>query len=220
MHGSGNVTTVPPRIPFRGSRNRSSFTLLELLLVLALIVVLFSLSIPALRRPMATQRLRKAADAVRSEWTRTRVRAMRSGRIHAFQYELNTANRYRVSPWQMDSDALEAADATQSGFRTDASPSERMYQAEFALPEGVSITSSENKDVRSFLLAQDVSGQVDRALGGQWSDPPVYFYPDGTASTSELLLRNTYGDSIRLRLRGLTGLVEVSEVEAELEVLQ
>ena len=215
MRGFGNVTNDRNRCWVKVPRRRSGFTLLELLLVLTLIVVLFSLSIPALRRPMATQRLRKAADAVRSEWTRARVHSMRSGRVHAFQYELSGANRYRVGPLFMDTDQVEAADASLTGFRSDASPSERALELEVKLPDGVSITSSENKDTRSYLLAQGESAQQNRSLAGEWSKPPIYFYPDGTASTSELSLRNSYGDAIRLRLRGLTGLIDVGEVGAE-----
>ena len=39
----------------------------------------YSLATPALRRPLATKSLWKAADSVRNDWAATRIRAMRTG---------------------------------------------------------------------------------------------------------------------------------------------
>jgi len=56
--------------------DRKATTLIEVLLVLALLVMLAAMTWPALDRPMADQRLRKAADRVRTAWVRARIDAM------------------------------------------------------------------------------------------------------------------------------------------------
>mgnify|MGYP007051591917 CR=1 FL=1 len=40
---------------------------------------------------------------------------------------------------------------------------------------------------------------------------PIFFYSDGTCSDAQLQLANEYGSTITLSLRGLTGVVTVSE---------
>ena len=76
-------------------RSRSGLTLLELLLVLALLVIIASMSLPAMSGPMENERLRKSGDLVRAEFASARVRAMRSGRIQVFQYSLASGD-YRL----------------------------------------------------------------------------------------------------------------------------
>ena len=70
--------------------DRRAVTLIEVLLVLALLVVLASMTWPALDRPMANQRLRKAADRVRTAWTRARIDAMSTGQTILFQCTLES----------------------------------------------------------------------------------------------------------------------------------
>ena len=66
---------------------RPAFTLVEVMLVLALLVVIGALIWPAVKGPFEGQRLRKAGDQVRAEWTRARTRAMKSGRTQVFQFQ-------------------------------------------------------------------------------------------------------------------------------------
>ncbi len=49
---------------------RGGFTLLELMLVLAILLAVAALAWPVLSRAMAVERLRKAADRVHAEWVR------------------------------------------------------------------------------------------------------------------------------------------------------
>ncbi|GHT21673.1 prepilin-type N-terminal cleavage/methylation domain-containing protein [Planctomycetales bacterium] len=46
---------------------------------------------------------------------------------------------------------------------------------------------------------------------GNWS-APIFFYPDGTASTATVIIKNGVGKSIQLNLRGLTGIAKVGEI--------
>lgn len=199
----------------RGSGTRG-FTLLELLLVLVLIVVLYSLSMPALKRPLATQRLKKAADLVRSEWAMTRVSAMRTGQIHVFQFQ-PASGQCRVTPWLAYEDAVEANDATVygPGDGVGLAPSRAIRDQLVQLPEGITVVSSETGDIRSTIISQDLSGLNDQDT--DWSSP-IFFYPDGTTSDARLVLANPYDNRITVRLRGLTGMASYNAADSEEEL--
>ena len=47
-----------------------------------------------------------------------------------------------------------------------------------------------------------------------WS-PPILFNPDGTTSDASLVLQNDKGQTIRVTLRGLTGIADASDVGRE-----
>lgn len=200
-----------------GSHCASAFTLLELLLVLTLIVILYSLAAPALKRPLATQGLWKAADTVRVEWSATRVRAMRTGRIHVFQFQPST-NQYRIQPWVTDEDMVESNDATMYGVtgynQMGSSRSPRDEQRQ--LTDGVLLVSAQVDDDRSAMMTE--AGEVLNQLDPSWSSP-VFFYPDGTTSTARLLLSNRYQDWVAVRLRGLTGVARTEAVDKNEEAL-
>ena len=59
---------------------RAGVTLIELLLVLALLVILATLAYPAYVGPMKNQQLRRSADQIRSAWGQAQVQAMKTGR--------------------------------------------------------------------------------------------------------------------------------------------
>ena len=192
----------------RADRLPSGFTLLELTLVLALLVVISAMIWPALDRPMATERLRRGADKVRAEWTKTRIRAMSSGSPHVFRYQPLT-NQYQVEIWQGAEAQLEAA--TVSDFGVPLEPAV-ITQAlgEDGLPDGVVFdTNQTQQDMRGLL----VGAEAMQMQSGQeaWSEP-IYFFPDGTTSTARLLLRNEHELYIVLDLRGLTGVATLSDV--------
>jgi len=82
-----------PLHPARGERR--GFTLTEVLLVLALLVILATMSWPALDRAFSGTRLRKAADQVRAGFSGARVEAMQSGEVQLFRYAIDSAE-YRI----------------------------------------------------------------------------------------------------------------------------
>lgn len=56
-------------------------------------------------------------------------------------------------------------------------------------------------------------GETAGSDGSTWS-APIFFYPDGTASTGAVLLKNEQGKCIEIRLRGLTGIGKVCETSS------
>jgi len=187
---------------------RQGFTLLEVLLVLALAVAVTAVSLPALGRPWASQRLRSAADLIRAEWTRARFKAISTGQTVVFRYTPN-GSRYLTEVWATDPFSAWAGEfgvfeGDDLGFRA---PCE-----ERALPQGITFVGAEvMADTRTEALDAELA-----SASAEWSDA-IYFYPDGTASTARLVLANEYSDWVELALRGLTGVITTSDVRARQE---
>jgi Tfp pilus assembly protein FimT len=199
-------------------RKSRGITLLELLLVMAMLVAITALAAPQLAGPLENHRLRKGADQVRTAWSKARVQAMDSGRTFAFRYQ-PTSNQFLVEPWSADEDYLESAQVTVSGMATPMTQvpvqQDLSYIEPEALPDKIVFTASETEaDMRDAMLAQQ---QLPDGTDGQWSSP-VFFYPDGTASTARLVLANSRQCHIMLTLRGLTGVVHVSDILAAEEL--
>jgi len=174
---------------------RRGYTLLELLLVLALMSALAAVAIPSLHGPLADRRLRSAAEHVRAAWLTARSEAMTSGQIYLFRYEPQS-NQYTIGPWEGADAALESATPAMSVPRAQT------------LPDGVTfVGSSQQQDARSVRATADMGA----AAGGGATAPPVLFYADGQTSTVELQLAHELGLGVTLSLRGLTGVVSMSD---------
>jgi prepilin-type N-terminal cleavage/methylation domain-containing protein len=78
-------------------RIRNGFTLLELMLVMVIIVVAASLSLPAMESMMADGRLKAARDMVRARWADIRGLAMREGRPYKFSV-IQQTGKFRIEP--------------------------------------------------------------------------------------------------------------------------
>ncbi len=186
----------------RGAGSRA-FTLLELLLTISLLVVIMSLALPALRKPFANQRLRQSADYIRAQWCGARVDAMDSGRVHVFRYTLD-GNEFSIQA-QADVFGPEAVDSD-----VDSADALGVSVKQPALPEGITFAAGETAP-ESRAAVVDAGADPSIAWQTHWSDP-IFFYPDGTTSTAVLRLQNKHGRTIDLALRGLTGVVTVSEI--------
>jgi prepilin-type N-terminal cleavage/methylation domain-containing protein len=181
---------------------RSGFSLLELMLVLALLVTMAAFTWPVMERSMASERLRKGADQVRSEWVRTRLRAMTTGVPQVFNYEPEGI-WYSVEDYAGLDAGIETTSLSAFADITGEAAVAGGLMRE--LPEGLVFVESMVDDLRSTAVdpaAMPAAGQPG----------PVFFYPDGTSSNASLRLRNEYDEYIDLHLRGLTGVVTVTEV--------
>jgi prepilin-type N-terminal cleavage/methylation domain-containing protein len=197
------------------ARCQRGLTLLEMLLVLALLVIIGALVAPAMGRFMQTQQLRDSANLIRGEWARARVQAMKSGRIHVFRYEQN-GSHYTVDFWMADDDMLEAGDdsAPVRDFAEPESVDGDIPSDADSLPDGVRFLLGKTEyDARSQEIESDLDSAGTSAAGIGWS-APILFYSDGTTSSAEVVLVNNRDDSIRISLRGLTGIGAVSDVFA------
>jgi prepilin-type N-terminal cleavage/methylation domain-containing protein len=164
------------------ARPPSGFTLFELMLVMAIILVAAALTIPAIDAMMGDGRVKAARDVVRGKWADARGRAMREGRPYKFSIIENTG-KYRVEP----------EDATQPSDGGD--DSDVTYQDEGELPPQVLFT----KDPNSVGMASGAGSDYEVL---------VVYLPNGTARADvQVLFGKEGGRPIGLQLRGLTGAV-------------
>jgi len=220
----GHPVRRPPSAVPRSPR-RPAFTLLELTLVLALLLIVASLAWPSLERPLSTHRLRVAADTVRGLWASTRVDAMDSGEVLMFRYAPGS-NRYRIERQQAD----DGSSTTTSGGGTSGNASAGSTNGgdplparvarlpiQRTLPDGITFASSE-------VTAADAPGDPTQQLpstmdattksDASWSQP-ILFYLDGTCSNARLVLKNDRDFSIEISLRGLTGVTTVGDIRGK-----
>ncbi len=178
---------------------RRGVTLLEVLLVLALLVVISTTAWPALEPSLTSYQLRKSAEQVRVAWNRARIESLSSGQTIRFRF-VPGDRTYSVER------AVEPQYLAGGAVATDANPA-----IEYRLPERITFLDVEIEDCAGVPLA------APAALGSagfDWSDP-IEFYPDGTTSTARLRLANDRGQAVELALRGLTGVAVVGEPYAE-----
>lgn len=206
-------THIFKRPTFSTTSKAKGFTLLEMLIVLIILLVLASITMPMLQSAILARQLEKSVENVRDQLTKTRLRAIDSGRIYAFYYEPEGTN-YLVIPYEPDElESLSSSNQT-------AAASGTVYGAQHAgaLAEG-----------QRFLQQLDEGRSEVARLPKEWLSSlengfelaqknfasPILFYPDGSATEAQLEIVDDKKQKIRLNLRELTGAVTVSNIEGE-----
>jgi prepilin-type N-terminal cleavage/methylation domain-containing protein len=182
---SGNLNSM--RLRAHGLRR--GFTLLEILLVLAVLVVITALAVPAATSVFSGQQLRTAADVIRARFADCRVRAIKSGDVYSFFYKQEGGD-YWLAP-------------VNTGFKSliNGSPPSNQHLLE---NEVIFIAGETMQDGRSRAAAESVAGQF-------LSFRPILFYPDGTSQDAVVFLQSRNGLQIEIKLRGLTGVATKSQ---------
>jgi prepilin-type N-terminal cleavage/methylation domain-containing protein len=190
---------------------RRGLTLIEILIVVAVMVLIASLASPALIGMLETQKLRKSSDVLRSEFARTRLRAMKTGRIQMFRYQYN-ASGYIAQPWYAGNDELESNQTSQemNGVLRASQQDVQFDDTPMELPEGVIFIGGQTlSDARSAAIDQAIlEAEAGQAI---WA-PPILFYPDGTCSEALVMLKNNKHQVVEVSLRGITGMSQASDV--------
>ena len=78
-------------------KRRSGASLLEVVVVLAIMVIISALAIPSIQAMYGSYKLNGAVDSVRAAWADARSRAIDEGRPYRFSVEPN-GTHYRVAP--------------------------------------------------------------------------------------------------------------------------
>jgi prepilin-type N-terminal cleavage/methylation domain-containing protein len=193
----------------RHCRRRRGFTLLEMLIVLAVVVAVASMGWPSLRKLSHKSTLREAARQVRNVLARARLEAIESGGVRLFRYCPGTG----VFEVSAGSTAEEGAAATLFPAEGSA-PSPRVPDRglesakteQTLLPEGVCFV-----DPR--WTGSSIPSPAPAALDGLpgWSQP-VVFFPNGRATDAFIRLECQDRYFVVVALRGLTGTVQLGPV--------
>lgn len=195
---------------------RAAMTLMEVLLTTALIVVLAALAMPAMTRPLANQRLRSAAEQIRADWTRTRVKAMSTGRTWIFRY-LPEQGHYTIELLEneeLDAESL-LGETPLEETAIAQTPVDGPPPGQHTLPEDVTFHSGEsdaNLVPRSDWASVGFDPTRPAPTDSEGLSNAIVFYPDGTTSSARVRLQNQYHRAIELSLRALTGSSSAGDV--------
>ncbi len=168
---------------------RPGFTLLEILLVMAILVALAAIAFPTMSAMYGDIRVKAGADDVRGAWTECRAYAIDEGRPYRFAVQPNTG-KFRLAPH---------SDEFWGGGSGPAS----MGSEDAALPPHI----SEGE------LPKDITFDVPDGFGETtpdgWSSIAV-FLPDGSAEADrEVTLKADDVRPVVIRVRAMTGAISV-----------
>jgi prepilin-type N-terminal cleavage/methylation domain-containing protein len=193
-------------VPSRAKR-RSAFTLLELMLVLALLSAMAAMTWPMMHGALSRQRLQSGAEQIRAAWMNARVDAMVSGLIHVFRYDA-ASGRYWVEMWEGFDADLEASGVGGSGAAS--SQADGPPENAEMLSEGVSFLGGEQD-----ITARDEMSLSQAGESAAGDAVAILFYPDGTTSNvTSFALAHEAECTMTLSMHGLTGIVSISRAEA------
>ncbi len=167
------------------------YTLLELLIVGALIAVLVGFAMPAMRRPLARSQLRDAAAGLRIALAKTRLEAIESGTIWTFRYQPGTG-RFVISPQaELTEEDDSGIGAGLAGNDAMEAASNELDNARFsrstALPS--SLTGRDGTGKRPCCGDGAGAGRRGRFPGRPRMVRPVFFYPTGRTSSAQFRAR-------------------------------
>lgn len=183
----------------RRSIARSGYTLLEVLLALAVLLILATFSTGPLLTTWRDNRLGEATEQVRTSLSGTRFRAVDLDETWQFRFEPGGTKFIRVSMREPGDDEQAAVSGRDSG----------------ALPEGMQFMTE------SVTGGGQISNSLLKGLPDErelsvvnWGSP-IVFYSDGTASAARFEVVDEYGGSRMVRVRDLTGAATVKRPGAE-----
>lgn len=173
------------------------FTLFELLLVLALIVVMGGIIVPVLSGSFVYTKLNSAADDVQSAWANARLEAIERGQPVAFRCLVGGTEFTTTLYYPGIESETPDPEAT-----TETTPLKGSLDEDLKFSEAISANALDGSDPGLRTNMRETTG---------WS-APVIFYPDGLSSDAFIRIAHKDGRGIAVSLRGLTGIGRKGEV--------
>ena len=213
---------VEPARTKRSAGEARGFTLLELLIVLAVLVLLVAIAWPALRRPLLSSVTHEAAQQLVQDVAAARLIAIESGRTLAMRFEPG-GSRYEFSPAEpggenersgagdgsdvvaeMPEGGYDPLAGLQAGHSLDddvvfGDPLRQHEEDAFGdstLGDTLRDEMRETQEVQPLL-------EIDRPTIDSWS-LPILLFPTGRTENAEFLLEGPGGECVTVTLRGLT----------------
>ncbi len=219
------------RSEFDSNSKRSGYTLLELVIVTAILAAAAAMAWPRVRPLLRRSSHRDAALQLKAELAEARELAVHTGQLWQFRVYPGSG-RYLIGPADSNRDEEETAEVDEYRERTAHSEEQTEYeeQTRFAreLPDGVIFP-------QNLEWGRDAADPIDSrmsdtarrwAVDGGIPAPPddilmARLFPDGrTTEVLVQLIRPESGEMIELRLRGLTGSVTIGPVEQRSKTIE
>ncbi len=182
-------------------RSRRAYTLMEVMLVMAVMVMFAAIGYPAIDSLYSGVKVDAASDAVRTAWSEAKTHAVNEGRAYRFAVVPGKGN-YRVAP--------DGSDYWSGSAPPQADPDNPAIVLENALPKGIVFTLN---DATAGPTDGDTALPEGGVSSGQWSTVAT-FLPDGTADDDvKITLQMDGSRPTIISLRSLTGAVTVQRGE-------
>lgn len=187
---------------------RGGFTLLEIVVVLAVLAILIGITWPVLRGFIAEQEIDQNRLQVWQDISRARIWAIDSGQAYQVRYQPN-GKLYIILPYdQPPETAAETA--------VQATPVLSGELSEYCSFASVNISPSGlSEDLPSTRISDEWLTPFPNAVElaqTTWSSP-IVFYPDGSATDVQWALVDQDDRSITFSVRALTGVVSTGKME-------
>ncbi|MCG9127195.1 prepilin-type N-terminal cleavage/methylation domain-containing protein [Candidatus Poribacteria bacterium] len=193
------------------NRNEDGFSLMEIMLVFAIIAVVSSITMPAMKGVSSSRRLKTSARAIVDTLSFARDMAITERNTHLVVFDL-TGNRF----WLASSETLDIQNPLSSAGRaTTPSPAPTTIPGQ-ATPIPVSraggvmgIPRTLQKSVSFASMVTNHNGTYQRITTGA---EYTYFTPTSKSSETTLYLQNTNGNAISISVEGSTGRVSMEQL--------
>lgn len=198
---------------------RSGFTLVEVLLVLAVIAIFMGAALPSVMRMYGQQKLTQSAERVRQAINIARIQAIETGVIYQFCCESNGTN-YVAVPYEADNVNASVAQPAATGGQPVAMklngrgvgrlPNGIVFSSSVIGVAGAGVAASGSHKIPIvFMTGLPNAGELSNL---NWS-PPILFKPDGSAMMdAEVQVSDTKKQFVKLRVRSITGAVSMARL--------
>jgi prepilin-type N-terminal cleavage/methylation domain-containing protein len=178
---------------------RSAFTLVELVVVIVLVGILSAMIIPELKGGFQDALLRSTSRNLVNVFSIASSRAISLNQLHRVRLDTRTG-RYSIEK------------RTRETVQGDEfAPLKDVSEAEGTLDSRISIQMRKPEE----MPAGAPAGASNGGAGNGALVDTISFYSDGTADSTELLLRDRQGFRLSLRINPITARVKVLELGRE-----
>lgn len=191
-----------------GMSSTSGFSMMEIMLVIVIISILTTISMPAFRGFAASRRLKTAAQKIVDTFTFARDMAITERHTHLVVFDL-TGNRY----WLASSETFNTQNPMASAGRTTNTPNTNNQQAPVSRTDsvmGVPQTLTEGISIPS--MTTTYSGTTQEVTTGAGF---VYFTPTSTSQDTVIYLQNLREQMVAITVEGVTGRASIQDMTVE-----
>ena len=194
-----------PLIVIAYSTRRTAFSLLELMIVLAVMLTISALAAPTLMDRVQNGRIQEAAENVREVLSNARRYAIDSGLDYHFRFEVDGQAVVAIPAEQLASPS--------NSFSSDPKDTRSVLEA-LILDDGLFLRAQKDENAGGETLkskAFDTLAEAADLAQRTWS-LPILFRFDGTAEDRSFRVMDEEGRAAVITVRGLTGAVRVGPV--------